>query len=91
MSVETLSGKNRGTASTVPDSIACDRLQEGLPELAIDFKRYFTVPTDEVYRRIELGEARRRCLLISPYLEHLSSRYAYFLSRIALPVDHASE
>jgi hypothetical protein len=67
-----------------------DALREGLPELGIDFKRYFTIPTDEVYRRIELGEAQRRCILSSPYLEHFSSRFAYFLSRIALPSDHAS-
>lgn len=70
---------------------ACDWLHEGLPELTIDFKRYFTVPTAELYRRIELNEARRRCVLLSPYLEHLSSRFAYFLSRVALPSDHASE
>ncbi|HEY8505607.1 MAG TPA: hypothetical protein VIL46_13565, partial [Gemmataceae bacterium] len=68
-----------------------DLLNEGLPELAIDFKRYFTIPTDEVYRRIEVGEAKRRCVLVSPYLEHLSSRFAYFLSRVALPEDHFSE
>jgi hypothetical protein len=69
----------------------CDQRNEGLPELAIDFKRCFTLPTDELYRRIELGEAQRRCVLVSPYLEHLSSRFAYFLSRVALPSDHASE
>jgi hypothetical protein len=68
----------------------CDRLQEGLPELAIDFKRYFTLPTEEVYRRIELGEAQRRCVLVSPYLEHLSGRFASFLSRVALPEEHLS-
>jgi hypothetical protein len=68
-----------------------DRLNEGLPELAIDFKKYFTIPTDELYRRIEIGEAQRRCVLISPYMEHLCDRYAAFLSRIALPLDHVSE
>jgi hypothetical protein len=69
----------------------CDRLNEELPELAIDFKRYFTVPTDELYRRIELAETQRRCVLVSPYLEHLSSRFAYFLSRVGLPSEHISE
>jgi hypothetical protein len=67
-----------------------DSHDEGLPELGVDFKRYFTMPTDEVYRRIARGEAQRRCFLNSPYLEHFSSRFAYFLSRIALPSDHAS-
>ncbi len=69
----------------------CDRLNEGLPELAIDFKRCLTLPAEEVYRRIEIGEAKRRRVLSSPYLEHLSSRFAYYLSRVALPEDHISE
>jgi hypothetical protein len=68
-----------------------DAQGEGLPELGLDFKRYFTIPTDEVYYRIETGEAKRRCRLISPYMEHLSARFSYFLHRIALPNDHASE
>lgn len=63
---------------------------EGLPELGIDFKRFFTIPTDEVYRRFELG-CRRRCRLVSPYAEHLSTRYCCYLFRIALPADHFSE
>ena len=68
----------------------CDRLNEELPELAIDFKRYFTVPTDEVYGRIAIGETQRRCVLTSPYLEHLSSRFANYLSRVGLPRPHFS-
>lgn len=70
---------------------ALDSLQQGIPELGIDFKHYFTIPTDELYKRIEIGEAKRRCVLVSPYLEHLSSRFAYFLSRVALPEEHFSE
>jgi len=67
-----------------------DVVNEGLGELCIDFKRFFTIPSDEIYRRIEIDEAKRRCYLVSPYLEHLSTRFAHFLSRIALPQDHAS-
>lgn len=69
----------------------CDALKVGIVELVIDFKKYFTIPTDEVYLRSERGEVKRRCALISPYLEHFSSRFAYFLSRVALPMDHASD
>ena len=72
----------------------CHDLQqedEIIGELVIDFKRYFTVPTDELYVRIKNGETKRRCRLIHPYLEHLSSRFAYFQSRVALPEDHQSE
>ncbi len=68
-----------------------DLSNEGVPELGVDFKRYFTLPTDEVYRRLEVGPTRRRACLCTPFLEHLSSRFAYFLSRVALPRDHVSE
>jgi hypothetical protein len=65
-----------------------DSLAEGLPSLAIDFKRYFTVPTDELYAQLANGETRRRTRLLSPYLEHCCSRFAYFQQRVALPEDH---
>lgn len=68
-----------------------DLLSEGIDELAVDFKRYFTLPSDEVYERIAIGEAQRRCCLDSPYAEHFSTRFAYFLQRVALPEDHFSE
>jgi hypothetical protein len=69
----------------------CDLLGSGLPELGADFKRYFTVPTAEVYRWLELGITQRRSVLTSPYLEHLSTRFSYFLSRVGLPHNHVSE
>jgi hypothetical protein len=61
---------------------------KGLPPLGVDFKRYFTVPTDELYRRIDLSESRRRSRLVTPYAEHLSARFFYYQSRVALPRDH---
>ncbi|HUY35278.1 MAG TPA: hypothetical protein VMV69_21215 [Pirellulales bacterium] len=67
-----------------------DRQALGLPELGIDFKRYFTIPTDEAYARVNT-EAKRRCRLVSPYLEHFSGRFFYFQSRVALPREHESE
>lgn len=67
-----------------------DAQGEGLPELTIDFRRYFSIPTDEVYYRIEIGEAKRRSRLVSPYLEHLGSRFSFFSQRVALPRDHES-
>lgn len=68
-----------------------DVFGEGIAELGVDFKRYFTLPADEVYERIAIGEAKRRCCLVSPYAEHFSTRFAYFLQRVALPEDHFSE
>jgi hypothetical protein len=67
-----------------------DGADSGLPEMGIDFKKYFTIPTGEVYAQLR-KHARRRCRLRSPYLEHLSTRFAHYLCRIALPLDHVSE
>ena len=67
-----------------------DALGEGLPELGIDFKRYFTIPTGEVYLRLQNPEIRRRCKLNVPYRDHLSTRFCYFQMRVALPAEHAS-
>lgn len=63
----------------------CDLGGEGLPELAIDFKRVFTVPTEEVYHRIGAGQVRRRCVLGWPFLQDLSNRFGYYHLRVALP------
>ena len=68
-----------------------DAVSEGLPELGVDFKRFFAIPTGEVYHRIKSGEAKRRCCLRSPYLEHFCRRFANFLSRVALPEPHSSD
>jgi len=59
----------------------------GLPSLGADFKRYFTVPTDELYAQLASNAKRRTCLF-SPYMEHLAKRFADFQSRVALPKDH---
>lgn len=67
-----------------------DSASTGIPELTVDFRRVFTVSTDELYLRIETGETLRRCRLLSPYLEHFSSRASYFFQRVALPKDHIS-
>ena len=65
-----------------------DSLGQGLPNLGCDFKRFFTVATDEVYRRIELGQIVRRTYLKTPYAEHLLHRFCNFLARIPLPENH---
>jgi len=60
---------------------------QGLTALALDFKIYFTLPTDEVYVRLH-QEIHRRCRLNTPYAEHLAHRFFKFQSRVALPRDH---
>ena len=68
-----------------------DLLERGVPELVVDFKRYFCLPVDEVYARLKIEELKRRCLFNDPYLQHLISRFCYFQSRVALPEQHFSE
>jgi hypothetical protein len=64
-----------------------DLVGEGFSELGIDFRHHFTIPIDEIY--MQLGaEARRRTQLDTPWMEHLSIRFAYYLGRIGLPRDH---
>lgn len=69
--------------------VEADWLGAGVPELGLDFKRYFSVPTDEVYYWLK-RETKRRGKLVSPYVEHLSARFFYFHSRVALPAEHRS-
>jgi hypothetical protein len=67
----------------------------GLPELAVDFKRYFSIPTDDVYAQLDQPldpdvAVKRRLRLKNPYCEHFCTRFSFFLSRIALPDPHFS-
>jgi hypothetical protein len=66
-----------------------DRLGAGLPSLVADFKRVFTVPTDELYLRLQHG-VRRRSVLQSQFLQHFSNRFGYYCLRVALPETAAS-
>jgi len=69
----------------------CDLQAEGLPELTADFKIVFGLDSETIYRQIELGIAKRRTILSSPYLEHFSKRFYNFHGRIALPFQYQSE
>ena len=66
-----------------------DALSQGLPSLGIDFRRFFTIPTDEIYERLK-SEIKRRVILVGPYAQHLTSRFYAFHSRVPLPVDHSN-
>lgn len=67
-----------------------DLLSENVPALALDFKRYFTIATEDVYAQINKN-ADRHARLASPWREHLSQRFFVFQARIGLPVDHSIE
>ncbi len=65
-------------------------IDQRVPELGIDFKRYFSMPTAEVYHRIRLDHTRRMSVLESPYRDHFSQRFHNFNSRVALPEEYES-
>ena len=52
-----------------------------LPDMVIDFKHFYTVSTEYLYRNIN----NRVCSLSELYREKISQRFAYFISRIGLP------
>lgn len=68
-----------------------DLLENGVPELVVDFKRCFSLPAEEAYYRLESEELQRRCLFEHPYLQHLIARFWSFQGRVALPEQHFSE
>ena len=65
-------------------SAETDQAGEGLPALVADFKRVFSVPTDELYARLQYG-LRRRSAPQTPCLQHFSARFGYYCLRVALP------
>ena len=73
-----------------------DGVGKGLPELAVDFKRYFTIVADDLYVQLldsenqDPGPIQRRLRLRTPYCEHFCTRFGFYLSRIALPEPHFS-
>ena len=67
-----------------------DACNKALPELGIDFKRYFSMPTAEVYHRIKLTHTERRSMLKPPYRDHFCDRFYSFNKRIALPEEYES-
>jgi hypothetical protein len=61
-----------------------DFFGEGLPELVADFKRVFTVPTEELYLRVG-RDTRRRSVMQPPYLQNFNVRIGFYSMRVALP------
>ena len=67
-----------------------DTMGAGIPDLIIDFKKYFTISSTDLHWQISLPDGpKRRCRLVSPYVEHLQLRASFYMSRIGLPVPHA--
>ena len=54
-----------------------------LPELIVDFKHFFTISRNVIYR--ESVKKNYVCSLADLFREHLSSRFSHYISRIGLP------
>jgi hypothetical protein len=66
-----------------------DSLGKGLPDLVIDFKKFFAVASADIAQQIRCSDTiQRRCRLEMPYREHFQSRLAFYLQRVALPHPH---
>ena len=64
-----------------------DVARRGLPSLGIDFRRFFTMPAEEIERQCARPDgAKRRCRIEAPYREHLQARAASYLQRVMLPL-----
>ncbi|WP_428488288.1 hypothetical protein [Rhodopila sp.] len=65
-----------------------DQSATGIPDLIVDFRRFFTLSPQEIYRQIEMASMKRRCMLLPPYKEHLQTRAAFYFQRVTLPSPH---
>ncbi len=88
---QALQNKNERYSLIRSVSASVDQIGSGIPRLMIDFKKYFTIPTEELYRQLQpstAGGAQRRCYLRSPYREHIQHRFVNYLARVEVPVAH---
>jgi len=64
-----------------------DSNDDTLPDLYVDFKRTFSVPTSLIYSLISSGFAIRKARFPDPYRLDMIHRLFSYLSRIAVPTD----
>ncbi|PWJ87822.1 hypothetical protein C8D77_114113 [Mesorhizobium loti] len=60
----------------------------GLPDLVVDFRRFFSISTADLAKQIQAGTAARRCRLEMPYREQFQTRAAFYLQRVGVPEPH---
>lgn len=65
-----------------------DAAEQGIPDLLIDFRRFFVAPYSQIIAQITNGSASRRACLRPPYRDHLQFRAVNYLGRIALDPPH---
>lgn len=56
-----------------------------LPDLYLDFKKAFALPTEALYMGLDAGSARRVAVVPPVYIHDLMHRFYGFLSRVGIP------
>lgn len=55
--------------------------------LVADFKDFFMVPCDFLYRELQSQAIRRIAEMDTPYREHTMQRFCWYMMRVGLPTD----
>ena len=55
------------------------------PDLFLDFKRLFSIPTEFLYKSLELDGIERRGFIPSPWVNSLIDRLFHFQARVCVP------
>lgn len=75
-------------AEVPAEANAADKAHE---PMLVDFRSYFAIRTIELYRQIctiDEDSASLFTMLNTPWREHLQQRFASYLARVGLPLDH---
>ena len=56
-----------------------------LPDLFLDFKQMFSIPTDYIYSALSSGAIGRLGVVPSPWIYQLVNKLSYFQGRVCLP------
>lgn len=68
--------------------VAIDLEKTGIPDLLVDFRRFFVMQYQQVICQFQNGTAKRRACLSSPYKEHFQDRALNYLGCVALDPPH---
>jgi len=68
-----------------PPASVCNSLREDLPDLFLDFKKVFGLPTESLYGGLRIHAVSRIALVPPIYIHDLTHRFYGFLSRVGLP------
>ena len=69
----------------VPKGKIADQEGFGNPELFLDFRRMFSIPSDFLYKSLQSSGVERRGVIPSPWVDSLIDRLFHFQGRVCVP------